>query len=325
MDNNKLADKYRKHQARVFQGEASIRARVNSYLDELSEAIVGTLKSISIFDVERQAYRFARAEKYLDEAGNKVVETYRLINRYHGAELKELAELELMFMAGSLEAFKLPDSLRSDILDLADDLVLGAPIKEWWERQGENYNRRLADEVRAAVANGNTERNLIEKLRGNGGLQGVSKRWGRSIIRTATASTTANVVRKAYERNNSVYQGIQQVSVFDGRTSDTCVAYAGKVWSLPDYKPVGHNLPYNGGVPRHPNCRSREIPVLLDEPPADDLSFDNFLKTLDKNEQDDLLGKGRATLYSDGKITLSDLVDQNGNAKTLAELKQNIT
>ena len=34
------------------------------------------------------------------------------------------------------------------------------------------------------------------------------------------------------------------------------------MWSLPDHKPIGHNLPYKGGVTRHFGCRSTEQGVL---------------------------------------------------------------
>ena len=35
-----------------------------------------------------------------------------------------------------------------------------------------------------------------------------------------------------------------------------------------------------------------------------------------------ILGPGRLRLYNDGKITLKDLVDQQGRTLTLAELKE---
>lgn len=43
--------------------------------------------------------------------------------------------------------------------------------------------------------------------------------------------------------------------------SATCIAYSRKQWSLPDKIPLGHNLPYKSGVPRHFQCRSSEIAV----------------------------------------------------------------
>lgn len=51
-------------------------------------------------------------------------------------------------------------------------------------------------------------------------------------------------------------------------------------------------------------------------------TFTEFLSGKSKEYQDDLLGKGRADLWRDGKITLRDLLDQRGRPLTLAELKE---
>jgi hypothetical protein len=50
------------------------------------------------------------------------------------------------------------------------------------------------------------------------------------------------------------------------------------------------------------------------------VTFDDFLNMKDKKGQDVLLGKGRADLWRAGKITLKDLVDQNGRPLTIKEL-----
>lgn len=95
----------------------------------------------------------------------------------------------------------------------------------------------------------------------------------------------------------------------------------------------------NKGIIVH-NCRSVLVPVLIPwkelgvnvEPPKGtrasdlgpvpaDMSFDAFLKRHDKEYQDELLGKGKADLWRSGKISLRDLISQDGRPMTLKDLR----
>lgn len=90
------------------------------------------------------------------------------------------------------------------------------------------------------------------------------------------------------------------------------------------------------------NCRSLLVPITLsyrelgidvDEPKGtrasdlgqipSDTSFDSFLKRHDAEYVDNLLGPGRAQLWRDGKITLQDLLNQNGRPLSLKQLGEN--
>ena len=51
-------------------------------------------------------------------------------------------------------------------------------------------------------------------------------------------------------------------------------------------------------------------------------TMDQFLKMHDKEWQDKMLGKGKAQLWRDGKITLSQLVDGSGRPLRLDELRK---
>ena len=111
-------------------------------------------------------------------------------------------------------------------------------------------------------------------------------------------------------------------------------------WEL-DGTPLEGALPFNGGPPRHFNCRSSLIPVLksfeelglpkIDFPegtrasidgqiPAD-ISFNDFLRGKSATFQNNLLGPAKARLWRSNKITLKQLVDVRGNPLTVAELQ----
>ena len=120
------------------------------------------------------------------------------------------------------------------------------------------------------------------------------------------------------------------------------MAYSGQQWDLNGNPINGSSLPYDGGCPRHYNCRSVIVPLLIPlskiagvELPArpegtrasdlgqikESTTFDAFLKRHSDEYVDDLLGKGRAEMWREGKITLQDLVNGQGRELTLKELQ----
>jgi len=58
----------------------------------------------------------------------------------------------------------------------------------------------------------------------------------------------------------------------------------------------------------------------MDGQVARDMSFDSWLNSRSKTVQDQMLGKGRANLFRDGKISVSDLISQKGRPLPLKEL-----
>ena len=123
--------------------------------------------------------------------------------------------------------------------------------------------------------------------------------------------------------------------------SQICKAYSGKAWKL-DGTPIGHSLPYNGGVPRHFRCRSVEVPLLKDiddiakgkannlpestqasmdgQVPAD-WDFSDWLKTKSVEFQKSTLGETKYNLWKSGKASLTDMLDFTGRPLTVAELR----
>jgi hypothetical protein len=146
------------------------------------------------------------------------------------------------------------------------------------------------------------------------------------------------------------YDGIVYDNAVEGGTSfiafdnDQIVrAYdKNKTFALGEKEGLGQvGLPYNGGCPRHWNCRSIEVPILkswremgvdmdefepstrasMDGAVAAQMSFKDWLATRTAAQQDKILGVGKADLWREGKITLTDLLDMGGRPMTLEELR----
>lgn len=65
----------------------------------------------------------------------------------------------------------------------------------------------------------------------------------------------------------------------------------------------------------------RNTRASMDGQVAKDISFDEWLKSKPPEFQDQMLGKGKGRLFRDGKITLTDLVDQRLRPLTIDELE----
>ncbi|WP_322884165.1 hypothetical protein U8C35_06440 [Sinorhizobium medicae] len=334
--NERLAETLRKRQLYLLRHQVSVRNELDRFLSLLDKAIATSIITIAPSEPARQIYRQQRLDKMIEEVAALITATYSEMRSYHRREMQQLAEVEAAYLVGaandlfesSLVTIALPAAAALELVDTA--LISGAPMKEWWAEQSASMRQKFAQQMRVGFIGGESDADLVKRIRGTrelqyaDGLMSISRRMARILVRGAGSSVVGATRRKAVADNPDVFKGLQQISVLDGRTSHTCISYAGKVWSLPGYKPVGHSLPYNGGTPRHPNCRSTEIPVIVESlggAPADDVDFETFLKGKSVQDVDSLLGKGRAELYRTKQITLSELVDQNGRPLTLEQLR----
>jgi hypothetical protein len=280
-----------------------------------------------------------------------------------------------------------------------DVLIQGSPAKNWWLRQTQDTQFKLANEIRIGAAQGETNAQIIKRIVGQDatvrpataaeraatdtsakagrpgadgkatepgkpaapdvakpaakaapdvvvepgtpGVMPLARKNAAAIVQTSIATVAAAARRATFKANADITNGIMQVSTLDGHTSLTCIAYSGATWDL-DYEPIGENdLPYNGGVPRHFNCRSAEVAIMktlremgidMDEPDpgmrassegpiSAKTTFADFLKLKGADYQNEVLGAGRAELFRSGKMTTRDLLDMKGRPLSLSALR----
>jgi len=235
-----------------------------------------------------------------------------------------------------------------------DALIEGAPIKKWWLKQADNtaffFNSAVRQEYQTAVSRGMSLNETVQQIvrrvigsprLGTPGIMETSRRGATALVHTSIQQVANDARLATFKANDDVVKGVMQLSTLDSHTTKICIAYSGASWDL-DGNPInGNTLPFNGGTPRHWNCRSvltaitfsyKELGIDIPEAPpgtrASDLgqipadtSFESFLGRHDKAYVDNLLGPGRADLWRDGKITLQQLVGGDGRELTLKRLK----
>jgi len=251
----------------------------------------------------------------------------------------------------------LPKSVALEIVEttLAPNDSLGTSIRERWGRQRDGTKGNIRDGLNYAIQNDQTLDDMLRILRGNRALQfrdGVmakSKRGAEMIVRTATDAVTNAARLASYQRNSQTISGIQANAVLDSRTTVLCRTRNGYAWHLESGKPFrGTPISFPGPPPWHFNCRTTLSPIFkslealqsvldpelneeivkrgekfpIDGKPAPMPSFQKTFDAMGEQERRRILGPGRLKLYDEGKITLKDLLDQQGRALTLKELTQ---
>lgn len=319
---------------RVVAGQS---VQLNKQLNDIAAALEKQLKG-----KELSEYQGRRLDKAIAEL--------KAIVRINPPDLADLSTAEAQFFVDAMASVGIEAALPSAAVidDISRSaLIQGATIGDWFSRLNENTRFDLERTIKNGVSLGLTNSQIAKTLIGTGDKGGEpiakSRRDAMAITRTAVQTVAKDARLASLEANSDIIKEVQWVSTLDSRTSDICIVRSGKLWTYPDFKPVNHSIPWNGGPPAHWNCRSTFIPITksfeeltggkikdrvepstrasMDGTVAGDLTFDQFLRGKPPEFADEMLGEGRAELWRSGKITLNQLLDQRGNPLTLAELR----
>lgn len=334
------------HQVDLLRLEAGERKKAFRILDNMMNDVLGRLtdKDITKFSKSRLTSLLSQTtqtiERYYGKVRDLADETLLGVAEVQAAHVA--SELESTFAGIDLSASLPSEAVLSRVA--GDSLIMGAPSEEWWARQARDVAFRFASTVRQGIAAGDTTEQVASRVAGRSGYPGimdVTRANARSLVHTSIMEVANEARMASYQANDDVVDGVHQVSTLDSNTTDTCMAYDGAEFDL-DGEPInGTDLPYEGGCPRHWGCRSIEVPITktfkelginAPEPKGDtrasedgqvpaDWTFSDFLDTMSEDQQNEMLGEGRAELWRNGDITLPQLMDQKGNPLTLAELK----
>lgn len=325
-------------QLQLFRVDASVRSEILVELKKLEKEIISKL-------IDEETFTQKRLKVLLAEVSQLITDTYSVINNTMTDNMVELGIIESKamnktFSTVAVDAALIPIEKIKKLVEKT--LIAGAPSEEWWKRQDQKLTKAFEDQVRTGVLLGENNQKLIQRVRGTkdfnytNGIMNAARNDAEALVRSSV-QTAANQSRLAVmEEVNHLIEEYKQVSTLDSRTSDTCMVRDGKRWNAQTKEPIGHGLPFQM-PPLHWGCRSTMIAILkgisiegakrasIDGPIDADTTFETFLKGKPKSFVEDVLGKGKAELYLDGKINLRQLLDQSGNPLTLKQLKEKYT
>ena len=285
------------------------------------------------------------------------LESIDSLGRFAVAESQAVSNISRQVFRAPIAPNILPPSVALEIAEttLAPNDALGTTVRERWARQRDGTKSNIRDGLNYAIQNDQTLDDMLRIIRGNRALQfrdGVtakSKRGAEMIVRTATDAVTNAARLATYERNADAIKGTQANAVLDSRTTVLCRTRNGYAWHLQSGRPfAGTPIRFPGPPPWHFNCRTTLVPIFksledlqavldpelneeivkrgeefpVDGEPAPTPTFQKMFDGMSESERRQILGPGRLKLYNDGKITIKDLIDQQGRTLTLAELKE---
>ena len=343
-ENDDIFEETLTQQLNTFRIDATVRRKVLRDLRRLENKIIAEIAEIAPADSER--FQARRLRSLLQRVRALINADYETINQELEEELTGLARIESdrqgKILSDTLEVAvtttSLPESRVNSIY--RNTLIEGAPSRQWWARQSRQLNQRFEDQMREGLLLGETNEQLIRRVRGTrtfnftNGIMNITRRNAETLVRSSVQAVANQARFEMLQANRDVLRSYRHVSTLDSRTSDQCIVRDNKRWDAQTLEPIGHSLPFRV-PPIHFNCRSTLVGEVrgtnlvddaerasIDGPVPARTDFREFLERKGKAFQDEVLGPGKAELWRDGKITLQQLLDQQGNPLTLAELRQ---
>lgn len=353
--NEQLFDIFTAHAIDLLRLEAHERKKALAFLNALEGEIVALLAKIDPTGVTRSRYQQERLERLLEQVQETVRTAYRDVNKYMVGELIDLADYEAAFVASSMNTVISVEMATATFTNaqlrgiVNGVLIEGAPITEWWSRQAGDTYQRFIDTMRQGMALGETNADLVRRVRGGTkagepvkGFMDISRRNAETLVISSVNSVANSARTQTYNDNSDLIKGKIWRSVLDEKTSLLCKVRDRRQYTL-DNKPVGHDIPWlQGPGCIHFRCRATSLPLLytrrelgfdmdevkgktrssMDGQVPAEMNYEEWLKTKSAGFQDEMLGVSKARLWRADKISFHDLIDQSGRPRSLKELRE---
>jgi SPP1 gp7 family putative phage head morphogenesis protein len=361
--NDTLVDRFVQHDVNLLRFEAAERQAILRSLRELELAIIRRLeRHVATPFTKARQQALLKAVQAAIQSGYKQIlteqkQTLVKLAAFETAEVRKLVNTSVGFSGMHVGV---PETVLASMVK--DDVVLGAPLRAFWERQAGTLQQAFITQMRQGIFAGETKDQLIQRVRGTAahhfedGIMGISRRGAETVVRTSAQSILNDARLETFKANADVLQGVQAIVTLDARTSDICMARSGMAWDF-DGKPLNDktDIDFPGPPPWHPNCRTTLVPLVksvgqliggkkgeeIDRAVAKEvkklpkatqasmdgqvpkaLTYEDWLKGKPAAFQEEVLGPGKYRLWKAKKISLRDLIDQRGRPLPLEQLKQ---
>lgn len=197
---------------------------------------------------------------------------------------------------------------------------------DWWQRQGVSLTQRLGDQLMVSVSLEESVPQAVARLRGtrtNGfknGLMAKARQDAARLLQTQVTSALTQA-REVVAAANAGQIILEHSSIIDNKTSLICLSRDGLRYRADTFATIGHSIPYLGGPPYHPSCRSQMLTVLADGGAVPPETLGGWLHRQGGTVQDEILGPTRAQMFRDGRLrSVRDLLDAAGRPLTVEEM-----
>ncbi len=324
--------------------EAGLKRKVLSRLLILEQKLVSLVQTVNPTQGLTVAFRTQDMQQIDATAQYLIDTTYNDIQDDLLQDLAHYQTVENAFLQQTIKKITDKDILLPlTLLSIASVPIIGATLKQWLERQSYQLHNNITDNVRLGIVQNLSTPDLVDKIRGiaNGSVQVTvddtkrtltsytnsifdnTNNQAETLVQTAL-QTVANQTQQAiFAANDTLIQGLAAQVTLDNRTSFLCMGRAGFAWKF-DGKPLNSitNIEFPGYPPWHWNCRTIIVPILYGDPIPQTLSYNTWLQQQTQTVQKQILGPARYQLWTQKKISLTDLTTKVGTTLTIEQLNQ---
>lgn len=264
-----LADKTVTHALTLARLSAHESQEVLTQLRRLERDLVRDLTNANL-----TAFRKDRYERLLRQTRQTIRASYRGIRDTQAVTMQEVARLEGQWTTRALnQTMSEPVGVYIDLASVAwtptqiaaiasNAVIDGAPSAAWWARQAADTQRRFATQVKQGLLRGETTDTIVRAVRQE--VMPLSRAQATTLVRSSLSAVSADARMATYEQNKELIRAVRWLSTLDSRTTiEWCIPRSGKLYTLADHRPIGHNLPWQHGPGKiHFNCRSQAVSVL---------------------------------------------------------------
>ena len=214
-------------------------------------------------------------------------------------------------------------------------------INEAFTKLDDRLKDTFQSQIRLGVLNGSTNSEIVKGLKPI--LEDFTTNKVKTLSRTAVNTVTNNVRMEVYKENEDIFRGYEWQSILDSRVRYEHALLNTAMW---DFNSKGLNEKGKKykfrNAPDGWNCRCTLLPIIktfkelgidleevtgltrsaLNGEVPREITFNKWFESQDKKFQEEYLGIQRYQLFKDGKITLGNLINQDGKTLTIKELKQ---
>lgn len=261
------------HGFKILRVAAGMRQDALAVLTDLETELVGIVSKSDPLKLNDSKHA-----KLLADAQGTIADAYKLISKEHGKGIDALTTIEwqasnkMVNQAVGVDLFSgaIPPKLLEAVSQAP--VVLGHSSKDWWMGQDASMRQTFQAEMAKGILIGETNSQLVKRIRGAGilatpdptapkGIMAKARRDAEALVLTSASSVANHARIESFKAKPNLIKGIVWLATLDNRTTLICMALDGKMWSLPDFKPIGHNKVFPGST-AHWRCRSTQTAVL---------------------------------------------------------------
>lgn len=238
----------------LFRLDADTRRRILPILDKLEKELVALVPNT---DASKR-----RRDALLKEAREAIAKYYREAQAELFATTNGLAPIaaRATTVAVSIDAQLPTAGVLSSIA--GDAIIQGATMAQWWAKQEADTAFRFAAAVRQGIAAGETNAQIIQRVRGTAGFPGVmeiSRKNAAALVQTSVQQVANDARMATFRANEDLIEAYVWVATLDHSTCLVCAPRDGLAWKTSG-APIEHNIKWME-PPAHFNCLTGDSKV----------------------------------------------------------------